>query len=77
MIASQGRRRFLYITTGCAALLLLISVSILTILPSQHTAKAATSFATRCGIHFCLGGKPFFYAGANSYDLFTFGDGSK
>ena len=39
-------------------------------------AGAADSFATRCGIHFCLNGKEYYFAGANTYDMFTFGSGS-
>lgn len=43
---------------------------------SDHTVRAATGFVSRCGIHFCLNGKTFYYAGTNNYDIFTFGDGS-
>ncbi|WP_333734913.1 hypothetical protein [Streptomyces sp. IBSBF 3010] len=39
-------------------------------------SAAAESFATRCGTHFCLDGKEYYVAGANAYDLFTFGSGS-
>jgi mannan endo-1,4-beta-mannosidase len=41
-----------------------------------RTASAADSrdsFVTRCGIRFCLDGKPYYVAGANTYDMFTFG----
>ncbi|GAA1753219.1 hypothetical protein GCM10009681_25250 [Luedemannella helvata] len=40
------------------------------------TAQAADprdSFVTRCGIRFCVDGKPAYFAGANTYDLFTYG----
>jgi len=33
-------------------------------------------FVYRCGTHFCLDGKSYYFAGANTYDVFTFGDGS-
>lgn len=36
-------------------------------------AGAATTFAQRCGIHFCFNAKPFYFAGANTYDVFTYG----
>ncbi|RKE17811.1 cellulose binding domain-containing protein [Streptomyces sp. TLI_171] len=36
-------------------------------------ADTADAFATRCGIHFCLNGKEYYVAGANTYDLFTYG----
>ncbi|HEY5002003.1 MAG TPA: hypothetical protein VII61_02545, partial [Ktedonobacteraceae bacterium] len=73
----HGRRQgLMYNIAGCAALLLLVAGGIFALLPSKNTARAASGFVTRCGIHFCLDGKLFYYAGANSYDLFTFGDGS-
>jgi hypothetical protein len=47
----------------------------------QFRAKAAPAavpagFAYRCGIHFCLDGNTYYFAGANTYDVFTFGSGS-
>ncbi|HEX6683466.1 MAG TPA: cellulose binding domain-containing protein [Candidatus Limnocylindrales bacterium] len=36
-------------------------------------AGAAPTFAQRCGIHFCFNGKTFYFAGANTYDVFTYG----
>ncbi|MFJ7266685.1 cellulose binding domain-containing protein [Streptomyces sp. NPDC099050] len=44
--------------------------------PTPAAANTADSFATRCGIRFCLDGKEYFFAGANAYDMFTFGAGS-
>ncbi len=72
----ERRHSLLYSIAGCAALLLLLVGGIFALLPSKNTARAASGFVTRCGIHFCLDGKLFYYAGANSYDLYTFGDGS-
>jgi hypothetical protein len=34
---------------------------------------APAGFAYRCGTHFCLDGKFYYFAGANSYDIFTVG----
>ncbi|GJF27221.1 hypothetical protein [Streptomyces sp. HO565] len=31
---------------------------------------------TRCGIRFCLDGEAYYFAGANAYEVFTFGSGS-
>ncbi len=45
----------------------------------QQSAQAQTAppgFAYRCGVHFCQDGKPYYFAGANTYDLFTYGDGA-
>lgn len=36
-------------------------------------SAAPAGFAYRCGVHFCLDGKTFYFAGANTYDLFTYG----
>ncbi|MFF3601356.1 cellulose binding domain-containing protein [Kitasatospora indigofera] len=39
-------------------------------------ADAGSAFATRCGIHFCLDGKEYYFAGTNTYDMFNYGPGS-
>ncbi|MFJ9519981.1 cellulose binding domain-containing protein [Kitasatospora sp. NPDC101801] len=39
-------------------------------------AEAAQSFATRCGVHFCLDGKEYYFAGTNTYDMFAYGSAS-
>jgi hypothetical protein len=46
--------------------------------PPAHVAPRAVppAFAYRCGIHFCMDGKLFYFAGANTYDLFGYGSGS-
>ena len=40
---------------------------------SATPQSLADSFVTRCGIRFCLDGKPYYFAGANTYDMFTYG----
>ncbi|GAA4876194.1 cellulose binding domain-containing protein [Kitasatospora terrestris] len=39
-------------------------------------ADTADAFATRCGVHFCLNGKEYYFAGTNTYDMFTYGSAS-
>ena len=60
------------------AALLAVALGLATFsLTSAPTAHAAVSgFVSRCGIHFCVNGQVTYFAGANSYDLFTFGSGS-
>lgn len=48
----------------------------LSLVPPAPASAATDSFATRCGIRFCLDAKEYYVAGANAYDLFTFGSGS-
>jgi hypothetical protein len=39
----------------------------------RANAATSTSFVQRCGIRFCLDGKTYYFAGANTYDVFTYG----
>src|SRR4051794_27806008 len=41
--------------------------------PTAQAADPRDSFVTRCGIRFCLDGKPYYFAGTNTYDMFTMG----
>ncbi|KAJ3046444.1 hypothetical protein HK097_000854 [Rhizophlyctis rosea] len=41
-----------------------------------QTSTVPEGFVTRCGTKFCLDGKPWSFAGANTYDVFTYGSGS-
>jgi hypothetical protein len=41
--------------------------------PVAQAADPRDSFVTRCGIRFCLDGRAFYFAGTNTYDVFTFG----
>ncbi|MFF9472381.1 cellulose binding domain-containing protein [Streptomyces roseolus] len=64
---------------GPTALLLAVVLALAGLLaarPAPAVADDADSFVTRCGIRFCLDGKEYFFAGANAYDMFTFGSGS-
>ena len=57
------------------SVLLTIAVAALTlaVLPRAAAADPRDSFVTRCGIRFCLDGKPYYVAGTNTYDVFTMG----
>lgn len=53
---------------------LALAVAAGTVAFSHAAADAASSgFVQRCGIHFCLNGKTYYFAGANTYDVFTYG----
>jgi mannan endo-1,4-beta-mannosidase len=58
---------------GLAALLTLVSAVLVALTSTAQAADPRDSFVTRCGIRFCLDGKPYYFAGANTYDVFTFG----
>jgi hypothetical protein len=40
---------------------------------SAGAAGSSAGFVQRCGIHFCLDGHAFYFAGTNDYDMFTYG----
>lgn len=46
------------------------------VVDASNAQAAVSGFVQRCGIHFCVNGKTAYFAGANSYDLFTYGSGS-
>jgi len=69
------RSRSLIGALAALAAALLVATAWLAVAPRAKAATAA-GFVQRCGIHFCVGGQVQYFAGANSYDLFTYGSGS-
>src|SRR3954447_17702777 len=65
-------RTALIVTLATAFALLIAVVG----LQPVGASAATTGFVQRCGIHFCLDGHTYYFAGANSYDLFSYGSGS-
>jgi mannan endo-1,4-beta-mannosidase len=59
-----------------AALITVLSVLTISLTSAPGTHAAVSGFVQRCGTHFCVNGVTTYFAGANSYDLFTFGSGS-
>jgi hypothetical protein len=66
-MARLSRIRLAY---ALAAAVLALGLSALVI---SRAAAAPAGFVQRCGTHFCLNGHVFYVAGANTYDVFTYG----
>lgn len=61
----------------CIALLATLAFfSAMLLIPQKAIHAASNGFVYRCGIHFCLNGNYYYFAGTNTYDVFTYGDGS-
>ncbi|HEX3047377.1 MAG TPA: beta-mannosidase, partial [Bacillota bacterium] len=56
-------------------LLALLALVVIASISALSTAAPA-GFVYRQGLNLYLDGKPYYFAGCNSYDLFTYGDGS-
>lgn len=68
------RKNILYFTTAVLLLCIMFSINVKA---SQDTqAASADAFVRASGTEFVVDGHAFYFAGANSYDLFTYGDGS-
>ena len=67
------KRRRALLAAATAVIALLAAVLAVVTSPTAQAADSRDSFVTRCGIHFCLDGKPYYFAGTNTYDMFTFG----
>jgi hypothetical protein len=66
--------RFTSLLTSLALILVVLGMAFAQ--PAPKASAVPAGFAYRCGIHFCQDGQPFYFAGANTYDVFTYGDGS-
>ncbi len=71
--ARPGPSRLRAVATAFAAVLTMIIASLVAV---SRADAAPADFVQRCGIRFCLGGKTYYFAGTNTYDLFTYGSGS-
>jgi mannan endo-1,4-beta-mannosidase len=70
--ALPRRRRTLAAVLAGVIAVAATALAVLTSPPAQ-AADARDSFVTRCGIRFCVDDRPFYFAGTNTYDVFTFG----
>ena len=59
-------------TFAIVAVAALVAI-VATVVSAPRAEAAPAGFVTRCGIHFCLDGRTFYFAGANTYDVFTYG----
>ena len=58
------------------AILVCMAAAILNVGLPVFAQDAPEEFVGRSGAQFTLDGRPYYFAGANTYDLFTFGDGN-
>ncbi|MGC1378760.1 MAG: cellulose binding domain-containing protein [Anaerolineales bacterium] len=64
------------ISLSVVLVLIVTALSVNMFRQPQKAAAAPAGFVYACGIHFCQDGSPYYFAGTNVYDLFTYGDGS-
>ncbi len=68
---------FRMISLAMVPILVLAGLGVMLAGPQAKVRAAPPNgFVYACGIHFCLDGQPYYFAGANTYDVFTYGDGS-
>ena len=67
------RRRSVFVAALTSLVLACATVVAVLASPVAQAADSRDSFVTRCGIRFCLDGRAFYFAGTNTYDVFTFG----
>ncbi|GAA3796807.1 hypothetical protein GCM10022226_15240 [Sphaerisporangium flaviroseum] len=65
------RRRTRLVYPLLSLVLVLAAGAVALVLPSANAA--ISGFVQRCGVHFCVSGKTYYFAGANTYDVFTYG----
>jgi mannan endo-1,4-beta-mannosidase len=78
MLLKRDKRFIPSIVLALLLPLLALSIGATAFLGATPVVQAGSGFVARCGIHFCLDGNPntpYYFAGANTYDVFTYGDG--
>src|SRR6185503_7049445 len=61
------------VATTLALVVAALVAAVVTVATAPLAQAAPAGFVTRCGIHFCLDGRTFYFAGTNTYDVFTYG----
>src|SRR4030095_9607069 len=61
------------VVTTISLIVAALVAAVVTVATAPPAQAAPAGFVTRCGIHFCPDGRTFYFAGTNTYDVFTYG----